>query len=278
MSVVIVVKVSEGLVLAADSAATLYGRIEGPEGVHEGILKTYYNAKKLLQIGDFPIGVLTWGQAFIGPRTVESLVREWEYEYSWQTREEYAQEHPESFKVKECAEGLCRFLAKIHAEAYQEQAEEQRPPLGMVVAGYSQGEFFPEVWRFVLPFDSEGVVHNQRPDVEGKPDFGASWFGGTDAIVRLHWGRDDAVIKIISERFGLSEDDVRDALAPLQYQIPFSLMPLQDAIDYANYMLNVAIGRFRFVLGPELCGGQIEIAAITPKEFDWISRKSWGLE
>jgi hypothetical protein len=47
MSVVIVVKVSEGLVLAADSAATLYGRVEGPESVHEGILKTYYNHRQL---------------------------------------------------------------------------------------------------------------------------------------------------------------------------------------------------------------------------------------
>jgi hypothetical protein len=55
------------------------------------------------------------------------------------------------------------------------------------------------------------------------------------------------------------------------------LMPLQDAIEYANYMLNVTIGRYRFVLGPELCGGQIEIAAITPREFNWISQKSWGL-
>ena len=53
MSVVIVAKVSEGLVLAADSAATLVGKIKGPVAEQEGILKTFYNAKKLLQIGNF---------------------------------------------------------------------------------------------------------------------------------------------------------------------------------------------------------------------------------
>jgi hypothetical protein len=277
MSVGIVVKVSEGLVLATDSAATLYGRIEKPEGVQEGVVKTYYNAKKLLQIGDFPIGVLTWGQAFIGARTLESLVREWEYDNHWQFQGEYYEEaNQESFRVYTCAERLRDHLARVFNEEFGHLPEEQRPRLGVVVAGYSEGEFFPEIWRFVLPFDDQ--VHNQRPDRDGKPDFGASWFGLTEPIVRLHWGRDEAVISIISERFGIPQQDIREALNPLQYQVPFAVMPLQDAIEYAHYMLNVTVGRYRFVVGPELCGGEIEIAAITQRQFKWISRKSWKLE
>ena len=60
MSVVIIVKVSEGLVLGADSASTLQGSVRGPNGnIQQGVLKTFMNARKLLQIGDFPIGVLT---------------------------------------------------------------------------------------------------------------------------------------------------------------------------------------------------------------------------
>jgi hypothetical protein len=127
-----------------------------------------------------------------------------------------------------------------------------------------------------LPFDDQ--VHNQRPDRDGKPDFGASWFGLTEPIVRLHWGRDEAAISIIAERFGIPQQDIREALNPLQYQVPFAVMPLQDAIEYAHYMLNVTVGRYRFVVGPELCGGEIEIVAITQRQFKWISRKSWKLE
>jgi len=281
MSVAIVVKVSEGLVLGADSAATINGRAEGPDGLREGVLKTYYNARKLLQVGDLPIGVLTWGLGQIGLRTVESLVREWEHAQHWQTIEDCQRHHSGgdgSFTVKECATSLSAHLNTVYAEVPEFRAlpQELRPGLGIVVAGYSEGKFFPEIWRFVVPFDSE--VIDQRPDKDGKPDFGASWFGLTDAIVRLHWGRDDQALKILSEKWGIPEDDLRTALMPLQYLVPFAVMPLQDAIEYAYYMLNVVIGRYRFAIGPELCGGQIEIAAITQGQFNWIARKSWKLE
>ena len=276
MSVVIVVKVSEGLVLAADSAAILMGKISGPDVEQEGVLKTFFNAKKLLQIGDLPIGVLTWGHAFIGPRTLESLVREWEHDDHWESSEQYKQKHEIAFKVRKCAEGLLEHLTRVHAGEFSDLPKEQQPGIGMIVAGYSEGEFFPEIWRFVVPFDEE--VHDQRPDIDGKPNFGASWFGMTEPIVRLHFGRDDKAIKAVSEKFGIPEAEIRDILIPLQYPVPFAQMPVQDAIEYANYMINVVIGRYRFVLGPEFCGGEIDIAAITQRKFNWISRKSWKIE
>ena len=277
MSVVIAVKVSEGLVLGADSAATLHGKITTPQGVQEGVLKTYFNARKLLQIGEFPIGVLTWGTSFIGSRTVESVVREWEYDNHWWSEETYHGHHSDEFAVRKCAEELCEHASRFYSDEFGELPRQDRPVIGFLVAGYSQMGFFPEVWRFVLPPDCEGQVHNQRPDQNGKPDFGASWFGATDAIVRLHFGRDEQAIGIISEKFEISRDEVTEALKPLQYQIPFPVMPLQDAIEYSNYMLNVAVGRYRHVIGSELCGGKIEIAAITQQRFEWISRKTRSL-
>ena len=274
VSIAIVVKVSEGLVLAADSAATITGRI----GEQAGVLKTYYNAKKLFQVGDFPIGVLTWGQAFIGLRTIESLVREWEHQHNWQSQEALMDAPAEGYAVRTCAESLHQFLVSVYAEEYKDRSKEEseKKGLGVVVAGYSKSAFFPEIWRFVLPFDDK--VHNQRPDIDGKPQFGASWFGATDAIIRLHWGRDERAIGIISEKFSLPEDAVREALAPLEYAIPFAVMPLQDAIEYARYLVNVVIGRFRFVVGSELCGGQVDIAAITQEMFSWITLKELRLE
>lgn len=278
MSVAIAVKVSEGLVLGADSAATIQGQIQRPQGLEQGVLKTYFNAQKLLQIGDFPIGVLTWGTAFVGPRTIESLVREWEYEEHWQSLTGYDIEHKDGYEVRTCAERLCNHLSLVYAEEFGDRPEQERPVLGLIVAGYSQKGFFPEIWRFVFPFDTHGEVHDQRPDENGKPNFGASWFGLTDAIVRLHFGRDEQAIGVLSEKFGTPPEEIAGLLRPLEYQVPFPVMPLQDAIEYAYYMLNVTIGRYRFVVGPELCGGQAEIAAITQKQFTWISRKTWSLD
>lgn len=282
MSVVIVVKVSEGLVLAADSAATLTGRVVQPDGMTtDSVLQIFNNAKKLLQIGkDFPIGVLTWGQAFIGSRTIESLISEWQYNTNWQSVEDFKNAHNKGtdsfYSVEDCAKGLLKHLTEKHQEEFGKLPPNQQPGIGVVVAGYSEKGFFPEVWRFVLPHDK--TVTNQRPDVDGKPDFGASWFGVTEPIVRLHFGRDEGVIGIISEKYKIPAAELNQLLVPLQYQIPFAQMPLQDAIDYAYYMVNVVIGRFRFVIGPEICGGKIEVAAITQREFTWISRKTWTLD
>ncbi len=276
MSVVVVVKVSEGLVLAADSAASLIGKVDTPYGVQEGILKTFYNAKKLIQIGNFPIGVLTWGQAYIGARTIESLIREWEHNFNWESIEVLKLENQQKYNIKECAQSLKNFIELKYNEEFINVPENQRPGVGMIVAGYSEGKFFPEIWRFTIPFDDE--VINQRPDIDGKPNFGASWFGLTDAIIRLHFGRDDNIVKILVEKYKISEEEIRDLLMPIEYQVPFAQMPLQDAIDYANYLINVVIGRYRFVIGPELCGGEIDIAVITPNQFKWISKKTWKIE
>lgn len=278
MSVVIVVKVSEGLVLAADSAATLTGKVKQPDGeVQEGVLQTFYNAKKLMQVGqDFPIGVLTWGNAYIGSRTIESLVRQWEHENGWRTKEDFKQSQSDKYRTEACANGLLDHFSHYHVDEFGHLPLEDRPIIGFIVAGYSEDQFFPDIWRFILPLDDG--IHNQRPDIEGKPSFGASWFGITEPIVRLHFGRDDNVVLVLSEKYGIPQSDLREALRPLEYQIPFAQMPLQDAIDYANYMLNVVVGRFRFVIGPELCGGEIEIAAVTQRDFNWIKRKTWKLE
>lgn len=277
MSIAIVVSVSEGLVLGADSAATLSGRANTPKGTEEGVLKTFFNARKLLQVGDLPIGVLTWGIGQIGSRTIESLIREWEHKQHWLTNKDYKEHHDSNtITVKKCAEELLDFLKKAYENSeVMHLPENERPILGIVVAGYSEGEFFPEIWRFIIPVENQ--ISNQRPNQNNQPNFGASWFGLTDAVIRLHWGRDDAIIKILSDKFNVSEAEVLSLLAPAQYPVPFAVMPLQDAIEYAYYMINVTIGRYRFVIGPELCGGPIEIAAITPNGFNWISRKSWKL-
>ena len=76
MTICVSVKVSEGLVLGADSTAAIEGRIgENPPGV----LKTYDHVRKLAHVKDYPIGTLTWGTAHVGARTVDSLIKEYEY-------------------------------------------------------------------------------------------------------------------------------------------------------------------------------------------------------
>ena len=72
MTIAVSVKVGEGLVLAADSTSSYFS---------QGTLaQSYHHARKLLQLSDFPIGVLTYGLGNIAGRNLESLVAEFERE------------------------------------------------------------------------------------------------------------------------------------------------------------------------------------------------------
>ena len=76
MTIVVAVKVNDGLVLAADSTVAVHG---GPAGHPPGILKTYDYGRKLSHIKDYPIGTLSWGISLLGSHTIESLISELEF-------------------------------------------------------------------------------------------------------------------------------------------------------------------------------------------------------
>ena len=288
MSVCVSVKVSEGLVLASDSASAIHGEvIENGQKRMGGVLKTYEHSRKLSHIKDYPIGTLTWGQALVGARSVESLIKEYEYALP-SLKEEQGKigtfrrqgnadldERPE-YNVKTIAEGLLEHVTTYYNEEYSKKEGAEKPHIGILVSGYTSGEFFPEQWLIDLPKNQQ--VSQVRPDTDKKPDFGANWYGLTDAIIRLHWGRDNEAIELLTKHFNLDEKEVRRVIDSLQYRVPFDGMPLQDAIDYAVYLVNVAIGRFRFVIGAPLCGGEIDVAVITPNAFSWVQRKSWKVK
>ena len=68
-----------------------------------------------------------------------------------------------------------------------------------------------------------------RPPSNGEPDFGANWYGASDAIVRLHHGRDDRIVELLRSE-GVDDERI-DRLSArfsqeLQYQVLFHAMPL----------------------------------------------------
>jgi hypothetical protein len=209
---------------------------------------------------------------------VESLIKE--YEYSLPSLVEETEKRksgkkrtdkPYVYGVEKIANGLFEHIKAFYDVEFQNAPI--KPELGILVSGYSSGQFFPEQWLFSLPQST--MLTPVRPDKDSKPEFGAQWFGVTDAIVRLHHGRDDRLIGKLAERFKVTPQEILDLLKEFEYPVIFHGMPLQDAIDYATYMINVVIGRFRFVIGAPLCGGEIDVAVITPNAFTWVQRKSW---
>ncbi len=53
-------------------------------------------------------------------------------------------------------------------------------------------------------------------------------------------------------------------------------MPIQDAIDLAEFLVHTTVGFTRFKRGAPTVGGPIESAAITKHEgFKWVRRKHY---
>jgi hypothetical protein len=95
---------------------------------------------------------------------------------------------------------------------------------------------------------------------------------GCDYRGFVEWCRGQGVAEAdIAGHYGLLRDR---AMWPIIYEG----MPLQDAIDLAVYLVNVTIGHSRFAVGPPVCGGQIDVATITSRGFQWIRRKSWQVK
>lgn len=266
MTIVVAVKVNDGLVLAADSAVAVHG---GPAGQPPGVLKTYNYGRKLSHIKDYPIGTLSWGISLLGSRTIESLISEYEFGLL-----SASDEAARRFKVREIADNLRTFLLERYQVQYGPLSPGNQPALGVLVNGYSDGAYFPEQYLFEFPTTPDLQI--RRPDREdSEPDFGVDWFGLTDAITRLIKGADLRLGAMLAERLRISPEEVWQLLAQFEYPIAFEGMPLQDAIDLAVYLVEMTIGRYRFVVGAPLCGGEIDVAVITSRGFTWVYRKSW---
>ncbi len=276
MSICVAVKVPEGVVLAADSASSIAGAPTLPGGQQgpQGIVKVFYNATKALQIRSLPVGVVCWGAGSFQVRTIASLIEEFGNEQNTKQLE------AEKLSMEELAGSLWEFLLGRSDDLFEKVPREARPLTGLLVAGYSGDRFFPELYRMGVPMHSPESV---RPDRDGKPWFGAVWYGLTDAIVRFHHGRDDRFFEVIDqalrERSGSADLKIDESLresvrGQLEYPVLFHAMPLNDAVEYAEFVVDLTIKRCRFVVGAELCGGPIDVATVTKQEgFAWRMRK-----
>ena len=266
MTIAVCAKVSEGLVLGADSlmiVEDIDSQMKKPI-----VANTFKNVKKLHQLEGYPIGILSWGTESIGPRNIVSLVDEFDHSLpDYNDNIDYT--------VEEISQSFFNFIKKKCEKINPERLK--RFELGIAINGFSRGEFFPNEFKFTLPFSTK--IEEVRPnDSNGNPSFGVSWYGRYDAIVRLHMGCDFGLRMEITEillKKGMEIEEINKIFSEYEYSSNFSSMPLQDAINFVSYLINLMCGRCRFYSGTPFCGGPIDIAVITYKGFKWIKSKEW---
>ncbi|WP_138415573.1 hypothetical protein [Sinomonas gamaensis] len=108
---------------------------------------------------------------------------------------------------------------------------------------------------------------------------GAVWWGQPEAIARILNGLSLDTAAALTN-MGVPADQAPLAVAAIQQQVQTQLvvsaMPIQDAIDLAEFLVHATIQYVRFSPGGPTVGGPIEIATITKHEgFKWVARKHY---
>lgn len=266
MTIALSLHVNDGIVLAADSASSIWAK--GPDGKTIGVVNVYENADKVYNLcKGLPIGAITWGSGSIGQSSVSTLVKDFRKKLEVDLNQE-------SYKISNIVKRLSKY---IYEDNYQEGFKDwdDKPKLGFMVAGYSSGKDFAEEWKF----DIEDGKLNGPIKIRGENEIGITWNGEPEAITRLYFGYghrlDELLVKI-----GHSKEDAKQTIDAIRNNmgVPFVVgpMPIQDAIDLARWFVDTTIKFSKFKPGPPTVGGAIDIAAITKHEgFKWIDRKHY---
>lgn len=259
MSLGIVIKGPEGLVLAAESRVTL--TVAAPNAPQFHV--TFDNATKLLTFEEphSYVGAVTYGQAAIGQktgRTAASYIPEFS-----------ATLPPSRLPVKEFAQKLSDFY--MQQWSANMPSPYNGPDMTFVVAGFDQGAAYGSVFQFDLP--GSPSPSETTPD----PDFGITWGGQREIVDRLVSGYDPRLPGIVQTALNLQPNQVAaliQQLGGLQLPIPIQVLALQDCVDLAVLMIRTTIAVHQLTVTVRGVGGPIDVATITRQNgLEFVQRK-----
>jgi hypothetical protein len=256
VSLGIVIKGPEGIVLAAESRVTLTTSLPNGQQLHVN----FDNASKLLSFSEpnAAYGCVTYGQAAIGIRTAPSFLPEFE-----------AGLPAERLPVAEFSAQLSNFfLAQWNAVIPPGYSG---PDISFVVAGFDEGEPYGRVFLFNIP-------SSPTPIEQAPGGFGVTWGGQREIVDRLIQGYDSRLIQIAQQALALTPQQVATfvsaAQPALQLPLPIQFMPLQDHVDLAIFFIRTTIDAQKLTVGLRGCGGPIDVATITRRRgLNFIQKK-----
>ncbi len=263
MTIAVSVKVNDGIVLGADSAATMSNE--------SGVLNTYNHANKIFNLRKgLPIGVAIHGLGSIGASSIGTLLKDFRRIIT--DEKEFKLKKP-NYTIEDVTKKLSEFLFDKYKAAFAQLT--QNAELGLFVVGYSSGADSPEEWQIRIEnAQKDPAVFCSQP----QQNTGISAGGVTEAVLKLFGAYPPAVGGIIAAA-QIPDDkktDIMNKLNSLAVSLVAPAMPIQDAIDLAQFAAETTKHYVRFLPGPPTVDGQIELAAITKHEgFKWVSRKHY---
>jgi len=243
-----------------------------------------------LHAGDTPVAAITADMAKFGERTMSSCALEF-------FRRQQPPANPLT-SVGEVAETFLAFMRQKYDEHYagSELPEEFRDGPLFLIGGYGRTDYLPSIFKV-------DVRLNRKVEHFGPGQAGMAWEGQSDAVERLLRGYDAAVRIAVEKAVTEGLRRIRDAasrgieqslqqmvdrlgaetVGDMRVNLPatdpivlpwdqcnarisFGNLPLQDAIDFAAYLINIQSGRAKFSEGVPTVGGRTHIGLITRQD------------
>jgi hypothetical protein len=255
-------------VLAADSATSFFDN-DGKA------VKVYNNANKIFNLVKvWPVGAMTYGSGSIGVASIGTLSKDLRQLLDPASNDQRFALDPNNYTIEEVATKAKSFLFdQCFRAAYPDGSPGYF--MGYRVCGYSSGATLPEVWEFRI---GENDIYG--PDRVYEDDhFGVRWAGETEALDRLILGVGSRFVEAL-EQMGVEHNAAREVhaetIGKLYAPLYLPAMPIQDAIDLAEFLADTAAKFTQFSLRAATVGGPIEVATITKHEgFKWVVRKHY---
>lgn len=270
MTICVAIKVHDCIVFAADSATSLVAT--NPDGASY-VANVWQHGIKVFNLHkELPIAAMTAGMGHFGPASISMLAKD--LRISLSRNDEANQLDKESYTIKQVAEIAHEFFS----ERYRRLDPQPAAPTSFDfwIGGYGANGARGEIWKLGIidgdPIDPQQVV-------QADDDQNIAWGGQPQAINRLLIGFDANLKNILIDR-GLPQDQAEPLIEQLTMQTATPLvhaaMPIQDAINLAEFLVDVTKRYFAFLPGADTVGGETDIATVTKHEgFKWIKRKHY---
>lgn len=231
MTVAVVVKVFDGIVIAADSATSL--------PLQNNQVQVYNNANKIFHLHrELSVAAMTWGLGNIGAASIATLTKDLrrrlmghDPDYlDWKL-------DPNAYSIQAVVD---RYLEMFHGELYEPEFRElaagAAPALGMLIVGYSSGEKQAEAWEVMMNDATTAPTPSLLFDI---PQYGWQSFAQPEATVRMFGGIDPTLAGQLEAAVdpALWASTIEPLIGQAGRQPVAIAMPFADAIALAKFLV-----------------------------------------
>ena len=272
---------SEGVVLGADSTSTMFVPSPGPQPF---ITQQHFNfAQKVFRIGEEgTLGIVMWGLGSMNETSYRTLIARFADGLKSQPPHTMSQIairwneffHKAYLKTFEQEIQHTQRLMKQEERTTEEQNELmaliQNFSGGFCIGGCCLPDRTPEAFEVAYSPDQMTV---QAPIAQ---DIGSARFWGCPNLIhRLVYGVDFGILDAImqSGMWTGNEQDLFNVVEP-HFLGQSTQLPIREAIDWVHASIYATIKTMKFSHLAPVCGGPIEVAAITSdRQFRWVCHK-----